>query len=281
MIDSPIIAAFVRSALVPTLVAMAVFFFTGFLKDPWKTRLQALSMALAFIAGAFALIGRLQFPPSDASEGFSWAAVLLAGFVFISPRSLMVRYWVRALFVLVLGFVVFWPLKQSLANPIHYRNLLAFFCLALGVWSIVEKSSSRVSTLTLIVLPLISATSLSLILLFAGSASYSQLVTILCALLGGSAALALIAAKRVSVMALIPFLSVFVILLMAAGHFYLEINPWHMIYLCFPYLILWIRPWLSFIPKAPVLEAGLLALISALPLAYFVYTIGINAGPLY
>ncbi len=84
--DSPIIAAFIRSALLPATIAGAAIFGIGFLKEPWKARFQALILALAFCAGAFVLIGRLHLPPTDASEAFSLCALALALFVLIRPQ---------------------------------------------------------------------------------------------------------------------------------------------------------------------------------------------------
>jgi len=279
--DSPIVAAFIRSAAVPAFVATVVFFLIGGLKDPWRARLQGLVLALAFMAGAYMLIPGLRFPPTSVSEAFSWAALLLAGFIFLNPKPLGPRYLVRALFVLGLGAVVLWPLKNTVLTAIHQRNLLAFFFLGLGVWSIVEKSAHKVRPATLILLPLIAATALSLMMLFSASASMSQLVTVACALFGGLLLLALFKPQRLALGAIVPFLSVFVILMMAAGHFYLDINPWHMIYLCVPYLVLWIRDWLGFVPQKTVPEAIILGAVSAAPLAYFVYNAGVKAGPLY
>ncbi|NJM10186.1 MAG: hypothetical protein HC883_04775 [Bdellovibrionaceae bacterium] len=279
--DSPIVAAFIRSAVVPAFVATVLVFVTGFLKDPWRTRLQGLILALGFSAGIYALISRMHFPPTDAAEAFACGALLLAVFIFWNPRPLGQRYLVRGLFVLALGAILLWPLRQAISNPVHHRNLVAFFCLALGVWSIVEKSAGRVRPATLILLPLIAATALSLLMLFSASASFSQSVTVLCACMGGLLLLSLVVPSKLGLSALVPFLSVFVILLMAAGHFYLDINPWHMIYLCFPYLVLWIRELLGFVPRKTVPEAIILGAVSAAPLAYFVYNVGVKAGPLY
>lgn len=269
------------SAVAPASVAAVVIFLLGFLKEPWKARAQGLVFALAFSAGAFVLIRRLHVPPTDAGEAFSLAALLLAVFIFVRPQPLGHRYLVRALFVLALGAVILYPLRQTILAPIYYRNLVAFFCLALGVWSIVEKTAPKVMPTTLILLPLIAATGLSLLMLFAASASYSQIVSVACALFGAALVLALVKPQRLSMNALVPFLSVFVILLMAAGHFYLDINPWHMIYLCLPYFVLWIRDWLGFVPKKTLPEGLILGAVSAAPLAYFVYNIGVKAGPLY
>jgi hypothetical protein len=279
--DSPIVAAFIRSAVVPSAIAAAAIFVTGFLKEPWKARLQGLIWAAAFAVGAYVLIGRLQIPPADAGEAFGLAAFALAVFVLVRPQPLGHRYLLRALFVLILGTIILWPLRKTVVAPLYHRNLIAFFCLALGVWSIVERASSKVRPTTLILLPLIAATALSLLMLFGASASFSQIVSCACALFGAALVIALIRPSAVSLIALVPFLSVFVVLLMVAGHFYLDINPWHMVFLCIPYLILWIRDWFGFVPQKTVPEAIILGSVAAAPLAYFVYDIGVKAGPLY
>ncbi len=279
--DSPIVAAFIRSALVPASLATVAIFIAGFLKEPWKARLQALILAGAFMVGSYVLIGRLHLPPGDAAEALSLSALLLAIFVIVRPHPLGHRYLLRAIFVLSLGALILWPLRNGITAPHHQRNVIAFFCLALGIWSIVEKATLKVRPLALILLPLIAATALSLMMLFASSASFSQLVSVACACFGGLLAIALFMPSRLSVNALVPFLSVFIILMMVAGHFYLDINPWHMIYLCFPYLILWIRDWLGFVPQKPIPEAIILGAVSAAPLVYFVYNVGVKAGPLY
>ncbi|HMN69109.1 MAG TPA: hypothetical protein PKC28_11265 [Bdellovibrionales bacterium] len=281
MTDSPIIQAFLRSALLPSVVMAVALLVIGFLKEPFKTRLQGLVLALTFVAGAYLLLGRLNFPPADVSETFSYSALVLAFFLLVSPKPLGPKYLVRGMFVLILGALLLWPIRASVVSPAHHRNLVAFFCLGLGLWSILERSSGRVRPSTLVLLPLIAATGVSLLLLFSASASFSQLVTVLCGMLGALFVLFFVTPKRVSVPAVLPFLSIFVVLFMAAGHFYLDRNPWHMIYLCFPYLILWIREWLSFIPSKPVVEELLLGGIAAAPVAYFVYTAYQSAGPLY
>ena len=281
MLDSPVVAAFVRSALLPAFVATVLMFLFSIIKDPWRARLQALTIALCFMAGAYYLVGRLHIPPGDAGEAFSWMALILAGFVFISPRPLGARYLVRGLFTLGLMVLVLWPLHQTITSPVYHRNLIAFFCLGLGVWSIVEKSLGKVKPTTSILLPMISATALSMLLLFGASASYSQLAAIACALFGGMLVLSVVVPGRLSLGALLPFLSVFVIMMMMAGHFYLDINPWHMIYLCWPFMVLWVREWLGFVPKKTLPEALILGAVSAAPLAYFTYTVAVKAGPLY
>lgn len=276
--ESPIVAALVKSTILPAVVATMAFFVIGFLKEPWRARLQALVLAAAFSVGAYVLIQRLQFPPTDAGESFTWAAILLSLFVFVRPQPIGSRYLVRALFVLALGAVILWPLRQTLFSPIYYRNLVAFFCLGLGIWSIVEKAVGKVRPSTLILLPMIAATALSLLMLFAASASYSQIVGVACALFGGAFAISLFFPQRISQNGFVPFLSVFVVMLMMAGHFYLDINPWHMVYLCLPYLVLWLREWFGFVPQKTVPEAIVFGAVSAAPLAYFIYGIGVKVG---
>lgn len=277
---SPIVAAVVRSAVVPAVVATVLLFLTGGLKEDLRAKLQSLILALAFACGSYMLIERLAFPPGDVSETFSYLALILAVFVFVSPKEVNKRYALRALFVLFCGAVLLWPLRQSLGNPVSLRNCLAFFCLALGVWSIVERNSRTVGLPALIALPMISAIALSILLLLSASASFSQMVGIVAALLGGTLVLALFKPNRVSVPGLLPFFSVFIILFMVAGHFYLDINPWHMVYMCWPFAVLWIRGWLP-LPKHRIVEALGLSVLAILPLAYFLFNLFKTAGPLY
>lgn len=282
MIDSPIVAAFIRSALVPGFLAAAACFAVGGMKDPMRARLQGLIIAVAFFAGSYLLLGRVNFPPHDVAETFGWAGLVLGLFVCVMPKALGPRYLVRALVVLAIGAVIFWPLRATILQPVNYRNLVAFFCLSLGVWSILERASGTVKISTLILLPLIAATALSFFLLFSASASLSQLVTVLCAILGGLLLIGLFFPGRLAKWALIPFVSSLIVTMMAAGHFYLSgVNPWHMIYLCIPFLVLWIRSWLTFVPESIWAEALILGLLAAAPLVYFIYNKGVAAGPLY
>lgn len=277
---SPIVAAFLRSAILPAvLVTVGLFFLKG-RSEPLKARLQALLLALGFLLGSYLLIDRLGFPPADVSESFSYLALLLVVFVVIGPESMGTRYFVRSIFVILGGYLVLFHLGTNLNSGANPRNLLAFFFLGLGLWSILERKSSTLSALALIVMPLISATGLSLLILFGASASLSQMVTILCALLGGAAVLTLLKPQALSKAALIPFLSLFVVAFMAVGHFYQDVNPWHMVFLSWPYFLLWIRDWLP-IPKKPLIETVVLAVLSAGPLAYFIWGAFKNAGPLY
>jgi hypothetical protein len=277
---NPILVSFLLSAVFPAGAALILCLFVGGLRQPWRDKLQALILGGAFMGGAFLLLHRLNFPPSDVSESFSYIALLMAIFVFVAPKEFSARYGLRALFVLLFGGLLLWHIRMSLGGVAHLRNMLAFYCLALGVWSITERGSSQAAPLTILTLALIAATATSLLLLFSASASFSQLVSILCAILGAMIVGTWVCPQRISMAAVLPFASVFVVLFMAFGHFYLDVNPWHMVYLCLPFAVLWARPWLP-IPKKPLFEAALLGLVSGLPLAYFVWTAFKAAGPLY
>lgn len=278
---SPLVIDFIKSALLPAGGVALLCFLVGGRSDPFRARLQALFWALGFSVGTYVLVGRLSFPPHDVNESFTWAALLLVVFVWISPKPTGQRYLVRAIFVVALGLLSLWSIRSSLHGEVQMRNLLAFFFLGLGLWSILEGAAQKVQPLTMIVLPLISATALSLLLLFKGSASMSQIVSVLCACLGGLAAITLIFPRRISMAAVLPFVSVFIVLFMADGHFYLEINPWHMIYLCLPYLALWTRRVIPFVPRKAIPETVILGLISGAPLGYFLWEVYKSSGPLY
>jgi hypothetical protein len=268
-----------KSAALPAVLA-AVALFVLNAKPAQREKITAAILSLAYIVGAYLLIGRFGFPPSDVSESLSYVAIGITLFVWLAPKDVNSRYGVRALFTLAFGAILLWHIRASLMSTVNLRNMLAFFCLALGVWSITERAATKVTVSTLILLPLLSATGTSLILLFSASAAFSNLVTILCALLGALLLLSLIKPDRVSANALIPYLSVFVIAFMVAGHFYLDVNPWHMVFLCVPFLVLWIRGWLP-VPKHWLAEGLVLGALSAAPLGYFVWTVFKTSGPLF
>lgn len=278
---SPIVAAFIRSALLPAIGVTIAVFLTGGMKEPLRARIQALVIAAGFIIGHFLLIGRLGLPPGDVAESISYAALGLALFVVVYPMVQQAPYMVRALFVVVLGALVLWHMRHEIKGDMGLRNSIAFFCLGLGVWSIFERNVHRLNMLSILGLPLIVAACLSFILLFNASASFSQMVQILCALIGGLFVLSLKWPGRVSQAAVVPFLSVFLILIMAAGHFTLGVNPWKMVFLCIPFVLIWTRAWFPFIPRNPIVEFLILAIIALLPLAYFTWDSFVKAGPLY
>lgn len=279
--NNPIAEAFLRSAVFPAAVATVAVFVTGKLKDPLRARLHALIVGLAFFAGSYLLLGRMNFPPKEAFESIAYAGLACAAFVILFPFPKQAPYILRAVIVFLLGLLLLWHIKDQLNTEMYKRNMIAFFCLGLGTWSIYERQAQKVNMLTLIGLPLITCIALSLILLFSASASFSQQVAILCALLGGMAAVALVSPGFLSKGAFVPFVSILPILIMAAGHFYLQANPWTMVALCIPYLLVWIRGWLSFLPVNPILEFVILAIAAILPLAYFVHGAYVKAGPLY
>jgi len=278
---SPILEAFIKTALIPAAAVTAAVFAVGGLNEPMRARVQAVLLAAGFIAGNYVLLGRLNFPPGDVTEAMSYIAAVCAAFVLIFPQVHQAPYVGRMFFVLLIGALVLWHLGGSLKGEGPMRNAIAFFCLGLGVWSIVERNAQRLNLLSLIGLPLIVASCLSFILLFGASAVFSQMVTVLCALMGGLFVLSLLWPGKVSKAAVVPFLSVMLIAAMAAGHFHLDINPWKMVILCIPFLFIWTRAWFPFIPANPIVEFIFLAVMSLLPLGYFMWDSFVSAGPLY
>lgn len=278
---SPIVAAFLRSAALPAVVVTIAVFLTGRMKDPLRSRLQALFLGIGFFVGVYLLMGRMSLPPHDAIESLAYAALAASLFVLMFPFANQAPYLLRAVVVFLLGLLLLWHIRDQLGSDAAKRNMIAFFCLGLGTWSIYERQVQKVNVLTLIGMPLITATCLSFVLLFNASASFSQAVSILCTLLGGLMAISLIWPGRVGKGAVVPFVTVFPILIMAAGIFYLNVNPWIMITICLPYLLVWIRGWLKFIPMNPVLEFSILAVTAGAPLAYYMYNLYRAAGPLY
>lgn len=266
--------------VLPAVAVAGLFFIVGGMKEAVRTRLQGLIFALGYFAGSYLLLQRVGFPLQDGLETFAWAALVIGFFILWNPQPLGTRYLVRALVVLALFAIVLWPLKDQIVKPIYHRNLVAFFCLALGAWSIIERTAGSVRISTLVLLPLITVLSFVTLLLSSNIASLAQLVMILAGILGGLFLLTCLFPARLGRSGVVPILSAFTIMLMVASHFYFDVNPWHLIYLCFPFLVLWLRNWLTFVPSGAIVEALVLGAISLLPIAYFFYNSGIKIGPL-
>jgi hypothetical protein len=252
--------------VLPGLIAAAgLFLVPG--GDPWRARLQAIVWALAFVTG-WMLLGRQPFPWAE--NGFFWSVLLLLVFICWSPKDVGLRYFVRAVFVFAVGVLVLWPKHAELGGMTHLRNLLAFFFLGLGVWSIVERSAQQVRVPSLVLLPLLSLIGLFWFLTrhHLGAGMFVGTVKLQLALLIGALIVTLVKPAKVSPAAVLPFVSVFVVALMACTHFYFHTNPWTMVFLCVPFVPLWCRGWLPFIPRAPLIEALGLGLLGALPIAY-------------
>ncbi len=251
----------------PVGVAAVLMVVAGGLKEAWRARLQALIVALGFCAGTF-------FLDSQWIEAMSWSAVLLGVFVCVHPAGVGARYGVRALFVLAVGVLILWPIHGSLSGNVDLRNLLAFFFLGLGTWSIAERAEHSVHALTLILLPLLSALGLVYFLLRrGGGGALTYNVGVYCALFETLLLVCAFAPKRISRTALVPFVSVFIVSFMVFAHFYLHVNPWAMIYLAAPYLVLWFNAWIPGVPEQPMGEALVLGAVAALPLGYFLWGI--------
>lgn len=249
--------------------------FTGGRSDPFRARLQGVLWGAAFVAAGLLQLGHLPWPITVPLGGVVIAAVLLTGFIVWNPRSVGGRYLVRALFVAAVGLLVLFPLRNSLTGPVHFRNLLAFFFLGLGVWSILERTAQHVKPPALILLP---ALSLAALLLFLKqwisvieSAEVSLMttsVTLHLSLVIAALLTALAFPARVSAAAAIPFVSVLLVGQLTAVHFYLRTNPWTMVWIASPFLVLWIRNWIPLISREPRGEAATLAALALLPLAY-------------
>ncbi len=257
------------STVIPALALIMMLFGCSLLSDPWRSRLQAVAWTLALVVGGVLHSSRLPLPLLMPLDGLIWSAVLLGAFVVIGPRGVGLRYLVRSLLVVAIGVLVLWPILSTLQGQVHTRNLLAFFFLGLGLWSVVERATQSVRVPALLLLPLLSAIALLWFLFGRESEVVFVPVSLFTGVLAAVSMVALLFVGRVSAAAIVPFVSVLLVALMAAAHFYLQINPWSMVWLCAPFLLLWLRPWLPFFPKEPRREALTLGVLAALPLLYF------------
>lgn len=258
---------FILSAVFPAIVGAIAFFILGGQRDPLRSRVQAFLWALCFAGGSFMLLGRLDL--FDVLVSFMYVGFALAVFVWISPKPMGSRYLIRALFVVGAGALILWPIRSGLVGPVHMRNLAAFFFLGLGLWSIMERTAQQVKIPSLIALPLISALTLAWFLHSKSDAhGLEQVLGIACALYVATLLVALVSPNRISAAAVLPFVSVFFVGFLLTAHFYFQVNPWTLIYMCIPFLVLWLRGWLPFVPHSPLPEAVILAAISVMPLLY-------------
>lgn len=269
-----------KSAAVGLIVALIVLAI-GFLPERLRSRLQALVYALGFCAIYYCFLGVPPWPPSGGMESLPYAALMLAVFVLIYPMNFGMRYAIRALFVLIVGAICLWAIHDKIrGGPTGMRNVAAFFCLALGLWSIVEKAAEKMNLLSVILLPMLALMAASFLLVLEGNASLSQMAAGFGAILGFLLLLALFRSKAISRPALVPFLSVFPVMILVVAHFYGGINPWRLIILCWPFMVLWFRRGIPFVPKQPIGEALALAVLAIAPLAYWLMGIYKTSGGL-
>lgn len=261
----PAISLSVALASVGLLVALWLL---GFTRDPLRARLQAIAWTLAFAIAGVLQSGRLPWPLLLPLDGMILSVMVLAGFVVVNPKEIGSRYLVRALIVAVVGLMLFWPVLDSLRGGVNPRNLLAFFFLGLGVWSILERTAQQVQVTSLVLLPTFTLASLIWLLRSQDAAMISVPLMTHAGLLAATLIVAILFPARLSSAALVPFVSILVVMQLAAVHFYLHVNPWTLIALCTPYLVLWLRGWLPFLPREPRAEATTLGVLAALPLIY-------------
>jgi len=223
-----------------------------------QTRIQGLLIAVSlFLALLFT---------SNLADRMIWVPLGLGVFVLLAPNPMGSLYALRAFFVLGLGYLWLQPhLGTTLSLQIHGRNLAAFFFLGLGTWSILERSQRRLQLPTLIFLPLMVVLGLWRYQQRLGSVTGSwgdtlMLVMVIFVALG---VVALLRRSWLAPMALLPFVSAFVVFLLAKGHFLYGFNPWHMIFLCAPFLAMWIRDWFP-LPRKVGPEIAALAVASGL-----------------
>src|SRR5271154_5595101 len=105
---------FLVGAVLPAVVVTVLCFIIGGRKDPLRARIQALIWACGFAFSLYFLSMQFGFPPHDAREGLAWSALALAFFVIVSPHEMATRYMLRAVFVIGVGLLAFWPIHESL-----------------------------------------------------------------------------------------------------------------------------------------------------------------------
>lgn len=242
----------------------------------FRVRLQAAFFALSFLGGGYFLQANLHLPPQDAIDSLLLSAFLLMLYVVLFPELKGVNYTPRLFYVLAMGALLLWPLKNEVFQAANARNLIAFFCLGLGAWSILVGGASKVATPSLLSLPLMSALALSLIFKLSGGVLLSRLVLLHAGLILVSLVLCL--RGKAHPAAFLPFASAFLAGFAVVGFFYSNINPWRLTAAFIPFLFILGRAWIRFVPTKPEREAIWLNGLAAVPLGIFLWNLYASTG---
>lgn len=234
----------------------------------WRARLTAVALSALFIVAAHVMSVPLKLPPRDALDSLLLVGVLLAFYVVFFPRVNEAQYSPRIFYVAAVGLLLLWHIRHDVWTMGQARNLIAFFCLGLGSWSILNSGFHKVGAYALVTLPLMAAAALSYILSLSGGVLLSRMVLLLALFI--LAAVPLAGRGRISLPGLIPFMSVFLAAFAAVGFFYSNISPWSLIAAFIPFLLILLRSWLP-LPRGPVVEALALNVLAAIPLGYVIW----------
>jgi len=187
------------TTLVPALVAAAGVLAASAVAQRRKDAAEwaaPVAVALAYGAGHTALFGLPPWPPVEASQGFptlALAAAALAVAEGVGRERRGGRWPLRCLLLLVATVFFLRPLLAAWGPVAGGARVAAGVALATGAWAALAGAGRVMATLPLAPLLITSATSLSIAILLAHSASLAQLAGCLAAALGGAAAARLLA----------------------------------------------------------------------------------------
>jgi hypothetical protein len=273
---------FLKTAAVPAVAVVILFFFFGLAPEPWRSRTQSLILAAGFILSCYLLNGMPAWPPEGGAPSLIYVALWFAVYPWIVPASTGWRFTLRGVWIVVGACIVLWTLRVSILNsPIYCRNILALIFVGWGMWSSLERSIRISHALTPVAMGMVTFTCASLIFLFKGSLLMSQMLTALAVIAGGIAVLAWWFPRRLSLHAVFPFLSGFMAVFLITGYIFLEIDPWLLVSLAIPFLALLVKDLFGWASTSALSDALVMLVLAAIPMSYILYNVSLTSGPLY
>lgn len=277
-----IVEMFLKTAITPAIAVALLILLFGSAPEPWRSRVQGLIVAAGFVFVAFLLSGAPSWPPPGGAGSLVWVAIWFGLFSWMSPPSSHVKTLYRGMWVIVGVIMVLWKLHHAILNsPIQSRNVLALICVGWGMWSSTERGLRVSKPLTVVSMGMITFTAASVLFLFESSLLLSQLMTSLAVICGGLAVIAWFFSKRLSLHAILPFLSGFMGVVLVTAYIFLDVNPWLLASLAIPFVALLLKDLFDLSSKSELTDALVTIAIAALPLSYILWRVSLTAGPLY
>jgi hypothetical protein len=278
-----VIAVLFMGTVLPALIAGALILVAGFLPVLLGSPIRRLSFPVAFLVGFYLLNSVPAWPPTGSVAALFYLVIICFFWSFIEGARGHHTPWLR---FFLFGVGVFMLLKPLLLDDrlgvnlpyLHGRLEMAVHVLSLilfghVLWWLTEKGEQRSPAPTLLVSLIMTATGLSLLMLFSGSALMAQLAGAYCAVHAALLVLSLLGSrfhyfadhKSFSVVTLFAFV------LLAL--YFLEAPLKAIGLVLTPLLLPAFWSWLPVKPVSALGQAAYVVAISLLPLVFAVYPV--------
>lgn len=277
-----LIEMFLKTAMAPAVVVGLLMLLFGSAPEPWRSRMQGLIVAAGFVASSYLLSGPPTWPPEGGAASLAWVAIWFGLFSWVAAPGTRAKTLFRGTWIIVGVILVVYKLQHAILNsPVQSRNVLALVCAGWGMWSALERGLRYSKPLTVVSMGMVTFTAASVLFLLESSLLMSQLMTSLAVLAGGLAVMAWLFSKRLSLHAVLPFLSGFIGVVMVTGYVFLDINPWLMLSLAIPCAALFLKDLFKLTSTSALTDAIVTIVLAALPLGYILWKVSLTSGPLY